>query len=145
VSEWPRDGFVVTDDSARVDFDVVHGYLSGESYWAKGRSRAATETACAASWCFSLFDERTGAQVGFARLLTDHVTFGWLADVFVLPDFQGRGLGHFLVGCVIDAAADVSRLFLGTRDAHGVYGDLGFTAIGYPDRLMELLRTPLAP
>jgi GNAT superfamily N-acetyltransferase len=145
VSEWHRDGFVVTDDRARVDLDVVHGYISNESYWGKGRSRAATETVNAASWCFSLLDERTGTQVGFARLLTDHVTFGWLADVFVLPDFQGRGLGHFIVGCVVDAAAGVSRLTLGTRDAHGVYADLGFAPIGHPDRLMELLRTPLAP
>lgn len=145
VSEWRKDGFLVTDDRARVDLDVVHGYLSGESYWAKGRARAVTETAAGASWCFSLIDEATGAQVGFARLLTDYATFGWLADVFVLPEFQGRGLGHFLVGCVVEASADVRRLFLGTRDAHGVYADLGFTRIGYPDRLMELLREPLAP
>jgi N-acetylglutamate synthase-like GNAT family acetyltransferase len=145
VGEWRRGGFLVTDDRARVDLDVVHGYLSGESYWAKGRARSVTETAAAASWCFSLIDEESGAQVGFARLVTDHATFGWLADVFVLPAYQARGLGHFLVACVIEAASEVRRLFLGTRDAHGVYADLGFTAVGYPDRLMEILREPLAP
>jgi GNAT superfamily N-acetyltransferase len=145
VSEWRRDGFLVTDDRDRFDLDVVHGYLSGESYWAKGRARSVTETAAAASWCFSLFDEATGAQVGFARLLTDYATFGWLADVFVLPAWQGRGLGHFLVGCVVEASAPVRRLVLGTRDAHGVYADVGFAPIGYPERLMEILREPLAP
>jgi GNAT superfamily N-acetyltransferase len=145
VSEWRRDGFLVTDDRDRVDFEVVFGYLSGESYWAAGRPREVQETANAGSWCFSLIDEATGAQVGFARLLTDHATFGWLADVFVLPGFRARGLGHFLVGCVVGASAPVRRLFLGTRDAHGVYADLGFTPVGYPDRLMEILREPLAP
>jgi len=145
VTEWNRDGFVVTDDPARVDLDVVHGYLANESYWAVGRSRRDQEVANTASWCFSLFDSAGGAQIGFARLLTDRVTFGWIADVFVVPEFQGRRLGHFLVGCVVEAAADVSRLTLGTRDAHGVYADVGFTSIGYPERLMELLRHPLAP
>jgi GNAT superfamily N-acetyltransferase len=149
VSEWHREpdhaGFVVTDDPGRVDLDVVHGYLSGESYWAAERTRAAQATANAASWCFSLVEEGSGAQVGFARLVTDYATFGWLADVFVLPGWRGRGLGHFLVGSVAAAAADVHRLTLSTRDAHGVYADVGFTRLSYPDRMMERLLTPLSP
>jgi Acetyltransferase (GNAT) family. len=145
VSEWQRDGFVVTDDPGRVDLDVVYGYLSGESYWAAHRTRVAQETANAGSWCFSLIDERSGAQVGFARLVTDYATFGWLADVFVLPAWQGRRLGHFLVGCVVEAASDVNRLSLSTRDAHSLYADVGFTVLSYPDRMMERLLTPLSP
>ena len=90
MTEWHRDGFVVTDDPGRVDLDVVHGYLANESYWAlapharrhRGRQRR--------SWCFSLIDEATGAQVGFARLVTDRVTYGWLADVFVVPRRRAR-------------------------------------------------------
>jgi GNAT superfamily N-acetyltransferase len=149
MTEWRRafdgDGFVVTDDASRVDLDVVHGYLSNESYWAPERTRAAQATANAGSWCFSLFDESTGAQVGFARLVTDRVTFAWLADVLVVPEYQARGLGTFLLGCVAEAAADVARLVLGTRDAHGLYAKFGFTQLSYPDRLMERLLQPLAP
>jgi GNAT superfamily N-acetyltransferase len=145
MTEWRREGFLVTDDRDRVDLDVVHGYLSGESYWAAGRPRAAQETANDASWCFSLVDEATGAQVGFARLVTDHATFAWLADVFVLPAFQGRRLGHFLVESVAEAAAGVPRLFLGTRDAHTVYADVGFTPLSHPERMMERLLSPLPP
>jgi GNAT superfamily N-acetyltransferase len=149
VTEWHHEldhaAFVVTDDPARVDLDVVHRYLAEESYWASERSRAAQETAIAASWCFSLLDEGTGAQVGFARLVTDYATYGWLADVFVVPSAQGRGLGTFLVGCVAEAAATVDRLHLGTRDAHGLYAKFGFTPLSYPDRAMERLLRPLAP
>jgi GNAT superfamily N-acetyltransferase len=145
MSEWERDGFVVSDDPARVDHDVVYGYLSGESYWAKGRARSVQDTANAASWCFSLFDQGSGAQVGFARLVTDYGTFAWLADVFILPAFQGRRLGHFLVGCVTEAAAEIPRLFLGTRDAHTVYADVGFTPLSHPGRMMERLLVPLPP
>jgi GNAT superfamily N-acetyltransferase len=145
VTEWRRDGFVVTDDRTRVDLDIVHGYLANDSYWATGRTRAVQETVNAASWCFSLFDERTGTQVGFARLVTDYATFGWLADVFVVPGFQRRGLGHFLIGAVVEAAADVGRLQLGTRDAHGVYAAFGFAAFTAPERMMERLLRPLPP
>ncbi|MDQ1532763.1 MAG: hypothetical protein QOF28_524 [Actinomycetota bacterium] len=145
MSEWRRDGFVVTDDHDRVDTDVVHDYLSNESYWALHRSRADTEAANAASWCFSVIDEATGAQVGFARLVTDRVTYGWLADVFIVPSAQGHGLGTFLVGCIAEAAAGINRLHLGTRDAHGLYAKVGFTPLSYPDRAMERLLHPLAP
>jgi hypothetical protein len=81
VSEWHRDRFVVTDDPRRVDLDVVYGYLSGESFWAVGRSRAVQATANAASWCFSLIDETTGAQVGFARPVTDYCAFRQLIEL----------------------------------------------------------------
>jgi GNAT superfamily N-acetyltransferase len=76
--------------------------------------------------------------------VTDDATFGWLADVLVVPAYQGRGLGIFLVGCVAEAAADIPRLLLGTRDAHGLYAKFGFTPLSYPNRAMERLTRPLA-
>jgi GNAT superfamily N-acetyltransferase len=145
VTEWRQDGFLVTDDPARVDVDVVHSYLSTESYWATHRTREETAAALAASWCFSLIDESTGAVVGFARLVTDRVTYGWVADVFVITAMQGRGLGIFLMACVADAARGINRLQLGTRDAHGLYAKYGFTPHSYPERAMERLLRPLSP
>ena len=76
MTEWRRDQFVVTDDRSRVDVDVVHDYLANESYWANHRTRAQTEAANAASWCFTLIDETAGAQVGFARLAAAHAALG---------------------------------------------------------------------
>jgi GNAT superfamily N-acetyltransferase len=145
MTEWRRDGFLVTDDAARVDLDVVHAYLANESYWATHRTREETRAANAASWCFTLIDEAAGAQVGFARLVTDRVTYGWLADVFVATAYQGRGLGGFLVGAIADAARGINRLQLGTRDAHTFYARFGFTPHSYPDRAMERLLRPLSP
>jgi GNAT superfamily N-acetyltransferase len=145
MSEWRRDGFLVTDDPARVDVDVVHTYLSTESYWATHRTRDETEAALAGSWCFTLIDESTGVVVGFARLVTDRVTYGWVADVFVVRECQGRGLGVFLMASVADAAQGINRLQLGTRDAHSLYAKFGFTRHSYPERAMERLLRPLAP
>ena len=70
---------------------------------------------------------------------------GWLADVFVVAAAQGHGLGTWLVGCVAEAASEINRLQLGTRDAHGLYAKFGFTPHSFPHRAMERLLLPLAP
>ena len=128
MTEWRRDGYVVTDDPARVDVDVVHDYLSNHSYWAPHRTRDDTAAASAASWCFTLVDEASGAQVGFARLVTDRVTFGWLADVIVDPERRGLGLGKLLVEGIVEEvdALGLRRTLLMTRDAHTLYGRHGW-------------------
>ena len=136
VREWRRNGYVVSTDMERLDLDVVHGFLS-TSYWASTRTPEQQRTVIDASRCFGLYDEATGDQVGFARLVTDGVTIGWVADVFVVDAHRGRGLGKFVVGCVIDAHPEVRRLILGTRDAHGLYAQFGFTPLQTPERLME--------
>lgn len=78
------DGFVVSDDKARLDLDLIHRYLAEESYWAAGRSRAIVERTIAGSLCVGAYGP-DGAQLGFARVITDRALFAWMADVFVLP------------------------------------------------------------
>src|SRR5215472_4759805 len=90
-----RDGYEIDDDPARLDLEVVHRFLSEESYWAKGRSREAVERAVAGSLNFGLY--KGTAQVGFTRVVTDRSTFAWICDVFVLPEHRGRRLGHWLI------------------------------------------------
>ena len=136
VQEWRRDGYVVSTDADRLDLDVVHGFLS-TSYWASARTRDYQRRAIDGSRCFGLYEETTGAQVGFARVVTDGVTFAWIADVFVLDEHRGRDLGKFVVGCAVEAHRDVRRLVLGTRDAHGLYAQFGFTPLTKPERWME--------
>jgi GNAT superfamily N-acetyltransferase len=136
VQEWRRDGYVISTDAERLDLDVVHGFLS-TSYWASTRTRDEQRHVIDTSRCLGVYDESTGDQVGFARVVTDGVTFAWVADVFVIDAHRGRGLGKFLVGCVIEAHDDVGRLVLGTRDAHGLYAQFGFEPIAKPERLME--------
>jgi GNAT superfamily N-acetyltransferase len=136
VKEWRRDGYLVSTDVDRLDLDVIHGFLSA-SYWASTRTRDEQRRVLDVSRCFGLYHEATGEQVGLVRVVTDGVTFGWIADVFVVDEHRGRGLGKFVVGCAIEAHRDVHRLVLGTRDAHGLYAQVGFKPIAKPDRLME--------
>jgi ribosomal protein S18 acetylase RimI-like enzyme len=123
------DGFELDDDPARVDVAAVHAYISGESYWGRGRPRALVERALAGSGrVVGLYQH--GEQVGFARAVTDGATVAYIADVYVLAGCRGRGLGVALVrelieGAPEDSAANVQWL-LHTADAQGLYAKLGF-------------------
>ena len=133
-----RDGFEVSDDRARLDRGTVHRYLATQSYWAQEIPRATLDRAIDHSLCFGLY--RGAALVGFARVVTDHATFAYLCDVFVLPELQGRGLGSWLVECVV-AHPDLQglrRFCLMTKDAHALYQRFGFTGIGDPKRYLEV-------
>jgi GNAT superfamily N-acetyltransferase len=128
-------GIVLDDDAARVDVDAVHDYLANESYWAKGRPRETVERLIhEAQRVVGLYDD--GRQVGFARAFSDGVSLVYLADVYVLPEYRGRGLGIELVREMVERGplADV-RWVLHTRDAHGLYRKVGF--VEPTERVME--------
>ena len=129
------DGFELDDDPARVDVDAVHAYLAVESYWAQGRPREVVERLVGeATRVVGLYHD--GLQVGFARAFTDEVTLAYLADVYVLPAHQGRGLGVELVREMIEGSSLRDRKWLlHTEDAHDLYRKLGFTEPNY--KLME--------
>src|SRR5881394_2526490 len=96
--DWSREGFTITCDPARIDRTAVHAFLTS-SYWAEHIPREVVDRTIDGSLCFALLD---GAhQVGFARVITDHATFAYLGDVYVLPEWRGRGLGKWLIGCVM--------------------------------------------
>ena len=137
MTTWARDGYTVSDDRWRIDRDVVHGFLT-ESYWASGISREVVERSVRHSLCFGLY--RDGVQVGFARVITDHATFAYLADVFVLPAHRGRGLGKWLMECILSHRdlQGLRRFLLGTRDAHGLYSQFGFAPPRRPGIWMEI-------
>jgi GNAT superfamily N-acetyltransferase len=124
-----------------LDIDLVHHWLSGDSYWAAGRSREVVERSIRNSYCLGAFTA-DGRQVGFARAVTDSATFAWIADVYVDRAHRGRGLGGRLVGELRDRVESdgVYRLTLATADAHGVYAKLGFTSLSSPERWMEIDR-----
>jgi GNAT superfamily N-acetyltransferase len=131
------DGFELDDDPRRLDLDAVHAYISGESYWGRGRPRELTEAAIAGSRrVLGLYHEER--LVGFARAVSDAATMAYLADVYVLGPYRGRGLGVALVREMVEGEplAEV-RWLLHTADAQRLYGKLGFSehAPRYP--LME--------
>jgi GNAT superfamily N-acetyltransferase len=135
-SEWTREGFTISTDPARIDLDVVHGFLT-TCYWAEGIPRELVARSIEHSLCFGIYHE--GRQVGFARVITDRATFGYLGDVFVLEAFRGRGLARWLIE-VIHAHPELQgfrRWVLLTRDAHALYARAGYTPLAAPDRYME--------
>ena len=141
---WSDGDYLVTTDPARVDLDVVHDFLS-TSYWASGRSREQQARANELSTCFVVVHEPTGMQVGFGRVLTDDVSFAWVADVFVLEPHRARGLAVFMMRCIVESYAHLPRLVLGTHDAHGVYAKVGFEPLSRVERWMERWNEPPNP
>jgi GNAT superfamily N-acetyltransferase len=126
----------ITFDPSRFDVDAIHRFLVG-AYWSAGIPRAVLTRAIAGSLCVGALID--GAQVGFARLVTDRATFAYLADVFVLPEHRGKGVSRKMLEALF-AHRDVQglrRMMLATRDAHDLYAKFGFTPLGAPSRFME--------
>ena len=137
--ERRRDGTVVSTDRSRLDVDLVHRVLSA-TYWAKGIPRDIVERSIAGSIAFGLFEAER--QVGFARVVTDLATYAYLADVFVVEECRGRGLGDWLVESIRlhPQLQGLRRFFLGTEDAHSLYRRFGFRSLANPGRMMEISR-----
>ena len=133
----------VSSDRAQLDVSLIHEYLSCESYWARHVPRAVIERAIANSICFGLYEAER--QIGFARVVTDSATFGYLADVFIVASHRGLGLGRRLLEAVV-AHPDLqglTRFMLATRDAHEVFRQFGFIAPSHPELLMEQHTPPM--
>lgn len=133
---WEREGYTISTEKRLLDLEVVHGFLRA-SYWSPGVPRDVVARAIRGSLCFGL--HRDGRQVGFARVVSDLATFAYLADVFVLPEHRGRGLGVWLVEVVLahPSLQGLRRFLLATRDAHALYTRHGFTPLADPSRFME--------
>jgi len=134
---WRRDEFEISDDRSRLDLNVIHHFLSKESYWASGRALETVERSIVNSLPFGIYKD--GALVGFARVLTDFATFAWIADVFVLNEYRGRGLSKWLMEVIMEHPdlQGFRRWVLATKDAHELYRKFGFNELKRPERWME--------
>jgi len=131
-------GYLVSDDSGRLDMAVIQQFLAEESYWAQDRPFAITRRAVAGSLCLGLYAP-DGSQAGFARVITDRALIAHLADVFVLPAHRGGGHGKALVAAMLahPELVTVRRWTLSTSDAHGLYASLGFGPQPEPHKHMQ--------
>jgi GNAT superfamily N-acetyltransferase len=129
--------YTITTNKTKIDFDVVYNYLCNESYWAKNISLELVKQAIENSVCFSVFykDE----QVGFARVITDKATFGYLADVFILENHRGKGLSKWLMQTILDyeELQGFRSWMLATKDAHGLYEKFDFKLTNDTTRIMR--------
>jgi GNAT superfamily N-acetyltransferase len=135
--ERTRGEFTLSTNPSRLDLDAVHGFLTG-AYWSPGIPRDVLERAVRHSLAFGVYEGPR--QAAFCRVVTDYATFAYLADVFVLPAYRGRGLSKWMMQCVQEhpGLQGLRRFLLGTRDAHGLYRQFGFTAPRDPGIWMEI-------
>lgn len=127
----------ISTDQTKLDFETIHRYLSGESYWAKGIPEETLRRSIANSICFGVYLGKE--QVGFARIISDQATFAYLADVFILPAHRGKGLSKKLMETIVSHPDlnGLRRWVLATADAHGLYAHYGFKPLTKPERWME--------
>jgi GNAT superfamily N-acetyltransferase len=129
--------YFITTDKAKINIELVHNYLSNESYWAKNISLELVKSAIENSVCFSVFYKEE--QIGFARVITDKATFGYLADVFIVDPHRGKGLSKCLMQTILDneELQGFRSWMLATKDAHGLYEKFDFKLTNHTTRIMR--------
>lgn len=138
-----KKNFIISSDKSKLDVDSIHHYLSTVSYWAKNIPVEMVKKSIAGSFCFGVYKKENGGatvQIGFARVITDHATFGYLADVFILEPYRGIGISKWLMYEILShpELQGFRSWMLGTKDAHGLYEQFGFMRITHSERLMRL-------
>ena len=144
MSSWEKDGFTIYTDKQYLDTDVIHHFLSVDSYWAKGITMEKVKKSIEkSSICFGMYEgdpaKGEAKQIGFVRAVTDFVRFAWIMDVFVLPEYRGRGLSKWMMEMMVEQSElkDVRKMMLCTYDAHGLYELYGFQTIDDPEIFMQ--------
>lgn len=138
--EYRAGDYLISTDPAKLQLEVIHGYLAQESYWAQNIPMVTVVRAVENSLNFGLYTAEK--QIGYARIISDLATFAYLCDVFVLPAFRGKGLSKWLMQCIL-AHPDLQglrRIMLMTKDAHGLYAPFGFTPMADASKCMEMTR-----
>jgi len=129
--------YSISTDPSKLNINVIHNYISNESYWGKGRSLEVVKKSIENSLPFGIYykDE----MIGFARVVTDYATFGWIADVFILEEHRGKGLSKWLMETILShpKLQGFRRWVLATKDAHDLYRKFGFRELNKPERWME--------
>ena len=141
--EFYWEDYVISTDPSRLDLSWIHNYLTNDAYWARGISFQVFQKSVENSLCFGVYHQ--AAQVGFGRVISDLATFAYLADVFIAEQYRQRGLGKWLVDCILGypELQDLRRWMLVTKDAHGLYEQRGFSQLKHSESMMELLEHEL--
>lgn len=137
-----KNGFTISTEKRFLDIEGIHNFLSNDSYWVKGISKELVQVSIENSiLCYGIYEgnpnDGSVKQVGFARVVSDLVRFSWLCDVFVLPEYRGRGLSKWLIGVIVDHPKLKGTHFqLATKDAHSLYAQFGFKELGQIENRM---------
>jgi len=132
-----KENFLLSTDKTKLDINLIHKFLSEKSYWAKNITLENVQRSIENSLCFGIYMDKN--QIGFARIISDYSTFAYLADVFIVNDFRGKGLSKWLIENIVNLVElqGLRRWMLATRDAHGLYEQFGFTLLSNPEIIMQ--------
>ncbi|NJD60438.1 MAG: GNAT family N-acetyltransferase [Anaerolineales bacterium] len=136
--EWQKDQYTIDTDKSKLNIAMIHHFLYTTAHWAIGRPMSVVKKSIENSLCFGVY--QGDEQIGFARLVTDGATVGWICDMFILPAHRGKGLGSWLVDCMMKHpdVAGLRRILLNTRDAHELYKKYaGFRQLLAPESWLE--------
>ena len=137
IHEYHKQQFLISTDPARLDVNSIHAFLS-QSYWeTKAIPKEIVARSIRGSLCFGVYEGQR--QVGFARVITDRATFAYLCDDYILESYRGKGLGKWLMGCILSHPdlRGLRRWIVVTRDVR-LYEKFGFTALKEPETYMEI-------
>ncbi|MFP7296497.1 GNAT family N-acetyltransferase [Neobacillus niacini] len=144
MASWEKDGFTISTERQYLDIKVIHHFLSADSYWARGITmEKVMKSIEKSSICFGMYEgdpsKEDRKQIGFVRAVTDFVRFAWIMDVFVLPEYRGRGLSKWMMETMVTQSElrDVRKMMLCTYDAHGLYEQYGFQTLEDPEIFMQ--------
>ena len=133
-----KNKFSISTDKSKLDLDVIHNFLSNNSYWAENIPLSVVQKSIDRSFCFGVYEGEK--QVGFARVITDYSTFAYFSDVFILEEYRGLGLGTWLIETIMahPQLQSLRRWMLATKDAHLLYRQFGFQELKTPEWFMEI-------
>jgi GNAT superfamily N-acetyltransferase len=136
--EFTRDHYVISTERKRLNLDFIHRSLT-HCPWSEGISRDKVERSIQTSFCFGVYDR--DAQIGFARVITDFVTFAYIGDFFIAGPHRGHGLGKWLISTILACPeiANLQRKCIVTAEAHGLYREMGFMSVQRPAAYLELI------
>ncbi len=141
--EWHNEQYSIDTNKSRLDVSLIHHFLYTSAHWAIGRPMSVVRKSIENSLCFGLYEG--DEQVGFARIVTDSATVGWICDMFVIPSHRSRGLGRWLVESIMEHpdVKGLRRILLNTRDAHDLYQKYaGFRPLLAPESWLEKFSSP---
>jgi GNAT superfamily N-acetyltransferase len=136
--DWQKENFIISDEKEKLDAEYIHDYLSTKSYWAENIPLETVKRSIDGSICFGMYENEK--QIGFARVVTDKATFGYLADVFIDENYRAQGLSKWMMEIIMayPELQGLRRWMLGTRDAHSLYEKFGFEPLENPKRIMHI-------
>lgn len=137
----PMDSYHIKTGYKNMDVGAIHQFLSTESYWAKDVPLETVQKSLENSFCIGMFEGEK--QIGFARLITDYATFGYLADVYILEEHRGKGLSKRMMKYIMELefVKGLRKMMLATLDAHTLYSRFGFHTAENPERILEIKRS----